>query len=1130
MIEERWKRVKELLHRAMQLAPEQRGPFLDQACSGDGALRAEVESLLLAEDEVRPSFLQTPPPARPGNGADMPQPIPGLPGRLGPYEILAPIAKGGMGEVYRARDTRLGRCVAVKILPAEMCHDPDRLARFEHEARAASALNHPNIVSVFDIGREGGIPFIVTEFIEGESLRRLVARGPVPAVPLIAIATQLATGLRAAHAAGVVHRDLKPENIMLTPDTQVKILDFGLAKHTPQRLDSAAGMETEVMTAPGLVLGTVGYLSPEQVRGEAVDARSDIFSLGAVLYELAAGKRPYTGGKAIEVLSAILREEPAELRADIPPALERIILRCLKKDPQQRFQNAASVAAALKSIGEISGMRRVLWSIERHRRAWWTAVGVAAVLLAACGVWLGPRWQNRTAPASPLLQAAAQSTVAASLHRVPKETAPATPAPAPAPAATDPKPVAQPTVAEAIPHAKEAAPPAPTPEPPKIEPPAVVRTAVIEALAGRPWKFSGDGMPARQVALGHFDDIKCDRDGNIYAADWGSQAIVKIDRSGILHVLAGPDSPPDDRPRYPHFLAMDALRAIYFSQVFVIRKLLPNGHILPFAGKYTSGTTPDGLRAQGSAITGVAGMAVGVDGSLIFSEFGNRRVRRVDMQGNLQTVAGNGMEGFSGDGGPAERASLSGPRGLALDRAGNLYIADSLNHCVRRVSPYRQITTVAGHGVGGKLGCPSGLALNERDDLFIADPCRGQVLVVRGARISVAGGRGVIHEEPSGDGGPASAALFDEWALALDERGNVLISGPDFGHIYRISLDGTFRIIAGSGLWGATRDGIPANQAMFQEPLSVAVDGAGNVFLTDMTANCIYRVDRKGTVTHLAGYPGLSHAGFEGEDTAARYYRLNGPHGMRVRPDGSVVFADRDNNRIRQVTTDGRLRTLAGNGNRAYGGDGGRALEAELNLPSGVCLDNAGNIFIADTDNHRVRRIAPDGKIYTVAGNGTAGFSGDGGPAERAALNSPAAVETDSAGNLYIADIQNHRVRRVAGGVITTLAGDGHTGYSGDGGPATGARLDLPADLALGGDRQLFVLDKLNHRIRKIDLASGTISTFAGNGESTSSGDGGPATKAGLGRPAGIAADAAGNVYVTDLESRQLRVIRRDSN
>ena len=1097
MTAERWELMKRLLHQAMQLAPAQRAPFLDKACSSDQSLRAEVNSLLLADEQVRTSFLQTAPAA--GNESAMTVELPRVPTQLGPYEILEALGKGGMGEVYRARDTRLRRYVAIKILPAAMCGDPDRVARFEHEARAASALNHPHIVAIHDIGREGGIPFIVTEFIAGESLRRILTRGPIPPATLVEVAIQMVSGLEAAHASGIVHRDLKPENIMLTRDMQVKILDFGLAKHI-KRMGSAKSGETRILTAPGVVVGTIGYLSPEQVRGGTVDERSDIFTLGAVLYEMAGGKRAFRGDKVVDVINAVLEDEPEKLLAKIPNALDRIIRRCLEKDPQKRFQNATQLSNALKSIGEILRVQQVLFSRERRRHSPWLAAAVPAVVLIGAGAWFVPHWLNGRGgqPAAlPVAEPAHSVPRNASLDHEAKETTPTEPAAALGKTGPGASP----------PRAAEPGQPAPSPP------------AVIEAFAGQPWKFSGDGMPARQVALGHCDDVRCDLEGNIYTTDWGNQAIVKIDRSEILHVLAGPDSPPDSRPASPHFLALDASRAIYFSQVFIIRKLLPTGRIVPFAGKPTPAIlqpfTADGSLAQGAALAQITGIVQADDGSIMFSEFNNHRVRRVDPQGRLQTLAGNGTHGFSGDGGPAAQASLAGPRGLALDRAGNLFVADTQNSCVRKVSPTGQIETVAGHGIGGILGCPTGLAVNSRNELFVADPCKGNVVVVRGGKISLVAGRGIVHDdEPSGIGGPAIAASFDLWGLALDEQENLLVSGPDFGHIYRISHDGTFTIVAGSGQWGVTRDGTPARQALFQSPLRLAADGQGNIYMADRQANRIYRIDRKGTVTLVAGYSGLSHGGFEGPDTAARFYSVSSPHGIRVRADGSVVFADSGNHRVREVSG-GLLRTLAGNGVRSYGGDGGRAVDAGLNDPQGVCLDSAGNVYIADTGNHRIRKVTPDGRILTVAGIGAPAYSGDGGPADRAALNTPTAVETDPNGDLYIADMQNHCVRRVSSGVITTLAADA---------------LELPADLALAADRQLFILDTQTRRIRVVDLASGTITTFAGNGESTSSGDGGPAMQASLGRPGGIAVDPAGDVYVTDQDSRQVRVIRRALN
>ena len=1115
MTAERWQRVKELLHQAMQLTPEQRAHYLDQACATDHDLRAEVDSLLQANEEVRSTFMQRTETTH-ASSADRAAGAPndrlptlsGLPASFGPYEILEPVAKGGMGEVFRGRDTRLRRSVAIKVLPADLRHDSSRLARFEREARAAGALNHPNIVSVYDIGIQDDIPFIVSEWIEGESLRRLIDKGPAPAGKLMQIANQLAAGLRAAHAAGIVHRDLKPENIMLTPDMRVKILDFGLAKHVTRDGGPVKGPETKVLTRPGLMLGTIRYLSPEQVQGKTVDERSDIFSLGAVLYELASGKAAFHRDKLIDVLNAILGDEPPPLKADIPPSVNRIIRRCLAKDPLQRFQNAGELAAALQAVGDISKVRRVLWAFERRPFRWWA---VTTVVAAGCAG-LITHWVQTHAHAGPVAQSrsAASRPVSQPVEVVapPEPARKTTPEPPESGVKAEPAPASQ---AEAV-----------SPR----EPPATpTQAAVIETVAGQRWKFTGDGMPARQVALGHCDDVRCDGEGNIYATDWGNEAVVKIDRNGILHVLAGPDSPPDDRPHSPHFLAVDHAGAIYFSQIFVIRKFLPGGHVTLVAGRHAPGFSPDGARAQGSAIADVTGMTLAADGSVIFSELGNRQVRRVDPQGNLQTIAGSGAPGFAGDGGPAQRASLGGPRGVALDSAGNLFIADPLNHCVRKVARDQRIFTVAGHGIAGNLGCPSGLAVNRRDDLFIADPCKGQIFVLRDSRISVFAGSGELHQEPSADGVAAISASFDEWALAFDEHDNLLVAGPDFGHIYQISRDGIFHIIAGSGLWGVTRQETPASQALFQSPSRLAVDGAGNVFITDDGANRIYRLDRRGVVTHIAGHSGLSHPSFEGEDTLALYYRLNSPQGIRARRDGTLVFADRDNNRVREITAAGRLRTLAGNGARRFSGDGGRALDAALNRPAGVCLDSSGDVYVADTGNHRIRKFTAGGTIVTVAGNGMAGYSGDGGPADKAALNTPSAVEMDANGDLFIADTENHCIRRVSNGVITTLAGDGQPGYSGDGSAASSARLNSPADLALGVHRQLFVLDRANHRIRKIDLASCVITTFAGSGGSIASGDGGPATQASLGRPGGIAADGAGNVYVTDIESRQVRLI-----
>ena len=269
--------------------------------------------------------------------------------RLGPYEVLAPLGAGGMGEVYRARDTRLGREVAVKVLSPRLRDSPEALARFEQEARAVASLSHPNILALHDFGQADGVMYAVTELLEGETLRQRLAREALAAHKVIEVGIGMAEGLAAAHAKGVVHRDLKPENIFLTTDGRVKILDFGLARlgePVPASSETSAPTSAPSATEAGTVLGTVGYMSPEQIKGHAADARSDIFAFGCVLYEMVAGRRAFAARTAAEASAAILRDAP-ELPAS-PAPLHRIIRRCLEKSPDERFQSARDLAFGLE--------------------------------------------------------------------------------------------------------------------------------------------------------------------------------------------------------------------------------------------------------------------------------------------------------------------------------------------------------------------------------------------------------------------------------------------------------------------------------------------------------------------------------------------------------------------------------------------------------------------------------------------------------------------------------------------------------------------------------------------------------------------------------------------------------------
>jgi eukaryotic-like serine/threonine-protein kinase len=308
--------------------------------------------------------------------------------RLGPYEILAPIGAGGMGEVYRARDSRLGREVAIKVLPASFSADPDRLRRFEQEARAAGILNHPNITAVYDIGSdEAGEPYVVSELLEGETLRAALAGGRLPARRAVDYALQIAHGLAAAHEKGIVHRDLKPENLFVTRDGRVKILDFGLAKLTHQEEGSqVTNLPTATAgTEPGVVLGTLGYMSPEQVRGREADARSDIFSFGAILYEMLAGQRAFRGDSAADTMSAILKEDPPELSVTnqgVPPGLERVVRHCLEKSPERRFHSAHDLAFDLEALSDGSGLSATKPAARSRARGALPAAAGAIVLAA----------------------------------------------------------------------------------------------------------------------------------------------------------------------------------------------------------------------------------------------------------------------------------------------------------------------------------------------------------------------------------------------------------------------------------------------------------------------------------------------------------------------------------------------------------------------------------------------------------------------------------------------------------------------------------------------------------------------------------------------------------------------------
>lgn len=392
---ERWREIEQLYHAARERAPGDRGRFLEQACA-DPDVRGEVESLLGCETQAD-DFLEAP--ALEVTAAALAEGrARSMFGRvLGHYEIVAFLGAGGMGEVYRARDSRIGRDVAVKVLPPTVAAHPERLRLFEQEARAAGALNHPNILSIYDIGIEDGAPYVVYELLEGETLRDRLRKGALSRRKAIEYARQIAIGLAAANEKSITHRDLKPENLFLTRDGRVKILDFGLAKlAAPEGLPGSEPRLSPHLESEG-TFGTPGYMAPEQLRGEEADHRSDLFNLGAILYEMLAGQRLFRGKSTSDVLNAVRSDEPIEFpeaSGKFDPALVRLLRRCLENNPAERIQSALDLTFDLETL---------LLPEPKTPRAGWKTPGIAVALIAAAlslGAFFAGRKLERVQPRS----------------------------------------------------------------------------------------------------------------------------------------------------------------------------------------------------------------------------------------------------------------------------------------------------------------------------------------------------------------------------------------------------------------------------------------------------------------------------------------------------------------------------------------------------------------------------------------------------------------------------------------------------------------------------------------------------------------------------------------------------------
>ena len=827
-----------------------------------------------------------------------------------------------------------------------------------------------------------------------------------------------------------------------------------------------------------------------------------------------------------------------------------------------------------------------------------------------------------------------------------------------------------------------------------------------EAQLANPWALAGDESGNLYVAGDDHRIRRIDPEGVI-------TTIAGTGERGY-----GGDGGPATEAQFinPRGLLLDGSGNVYVADTFGyrIRRIDSEGVITTIAGTGERGFSGDGGPATEAQLHLVYGLSLDRSGNLYVADGGNNRIRRIDSEGVITTIAGTGERGYGGDGGPATEAQCAFPYALALDGSGNLYVTDSANYRIRRIDPEGVITTIAGtgeRGYGGDGGpareaqikYPSGLALDGSGNLYVSDSGSQRVRVIRppgernpvthefpqfangdstvsdlvlvnvdtktvtpvirfygstgdpissdslvevtedmelaedGALTVTAGipplGERTISTHGQGalttgsvrvvsDGYTGGVLRFDSMAVGVagvgaaapvndalfparrkeggintgaairnlaseamtltchlmqggemlgtvtvelagggqqarfinelfpdadtsDFTGSVRCTAPEgqkftgvalemdignrvFTTLPVVAVDAKLRgdveepyifTIAGTGEVGYGGDGFPATEAQIHNPIGLAVDGEGNLYIGDVNNRRVRKVDSTGTISTIAGHGDQASSG-EGPATEVGVSR---PNGVAVDEAGDLYVSDRSNHRILKLDSTGMFTTVAGTGEEGFSGDGGPATEAQLNSPMGVAVDGAGDLYIADQYNHRIRKVDSNGTMTTVAGTEERGFSGDGGPATEAQLFFPFHATVDGSGNVYVADTSNYRIRRIdAEGVITTFAGTGEWGSSGDGGPATEAQL-TPRGLAVDGSGNVYVAD--GPRIRRID-AEGVITTIAGTGERGFGGDGGPATKAQLAFTFGLALDGSGNLYVADTENQRIRVVR----
>jgi sugar lactone lactonase YvrE len=646
-----------------------------------------------------------------------------------------------------------------------------------------------------------------------------------------------------------------------------------------------------------------------------------------------------------------------------------------------------------------------------------------------------------------------------------------------------------------------------------------------------------DGAPALSALLNNPTAVTADRDGNVYAALTGGHQVVRIDKTGAIWVVAGTGlqgSAGDGGPARlatlgnPVAVAVDDAGNVYIADSLAhrVRRVTPDGAISTFAGTGTPGRTGDGGPAVQARLASPSALAVDASGNVLIADTGNHIIRSVSLDGRISTAIGSGTLGSVGNGGQALNANLNSPSGIGVDRTGNIYFSDTGNGWIRRVATDGVITRFAGYdgssfsmGFGGQdptlatnatLISPTSLAVDSGGNVYVVEAGSARVRRIS-SEGKIASYAGVGKGGTVGDGGLARSASLNVVGIGVDYQDNLLIADGASHRVRIITIaDGIIETLAGAG--------IPS-----YNPRGVTVSGE-MLYFADTAGNTVRRYNlANGEAASVAGQ---GNAGFDGDRGNAVGARLYGPRGLTTDNSGRLLIADSGNHRVRAVGKDGVISTVAGAGEASTSGDGSFANSAMLHEPVAVAADSSGNLFIAERLGHVIRKVSPEGLITTVAGTGSAGAPvTETGPALTQRLNSPQGLAVDAGGSLLIADSANNRVRRLTSdGTITTIAGIGVGGVSGDGGPATAATLRSPLDVAADPYGNVYIADSGNHRIRRI-AADGVITTIAGTGVAGYNGDGSPASARQLSSPSSVAIAPGCSIIVADTQNQRLRRI-----